>query len=251
MKNAAAHVPDDSESLDLSAYTASMPTTLTFAARLTGLRAAYALAVAALLLLNGCTGVTTPAVVVPSAAPAAATQSAPASADVKTSATPVAPAAPGAALQAPPAPAQAAPSAPVATSPAKAAPPSAKAGAPASAPSPSAQKKESAAPETANQKAPPLDLALLEQRLKETPAIGVLTKITLKNQVDDLLAQFRNFYAGKLKTTLGELRHSYDLLVLKVLSLLQDSDAALAAAIAGSREAIWGILSDPAKFAKI
>ena len=59
------------------------------------------------------------------------------------------------------------------------------------------------------------------------------------------------FYQGKLKTTLAELRRSYDLLVLKVLSLLQDSDPALASAIVASREAIWGILSDPAKFATI
>ena len=77
----------------------------------------------------------------------------------------------------------------------------------------------------------------------------MLTKITLKNQVDDLLNQFRAFYQGKLKTDLANLRRSYDLLVLKVLSLLQDSDQALATAIVASREAIWGILSDPAKFA--
>ena len=36
---------------------------------------------------------------------------------------------------------------------------------------------------------PPLDLTTLESRLKETKAIGVFTKITLKNQVDDLLNQ--------------------------------------------------------------
>jgi len=34
-----------------------------------------------------------------------------------------------------------------------------------------------------------------------------------------------------------------------VLSLLQDGDPSLAAAIVASREAIWGILSDPVKFA--
>jgi hypothetical protein len=112
-------------------------------------------------------------------------------------------------------------------------------------------KKDSTAPDVAKQKAPPLDLASLEMRLKETKAIGVLTKIALKNQVDDLLDQFRNFYQGKLKTTLAELRRPYDLLVLKVLSLLQDSDPALASAIVASREAIWGILSNPAKFATI
>ena len=99
--------------------------------------------------------------------------------------------------------------------------------------------------------APPLDLKALETRLKDTNAIGVYTKLTLKNQVDDLLDEFRAFYQGKLKTTLAELRRSYDLLVLKVLTLLQDGDPPLASAIVASREAIWGILSDPAKFATI
>lgn len=106
-------------------------------------------------------------------------------------------------------------------------------------------------PEVAQPKPAQLDLASLEQRLKDTKAIGLLTKITLKNQVDDLLSQFRAHYQGKLKRDLADLRRSYDLLILKVLSLLQDSDQSLAAAIATSREAIWGILSDPAKFAKI
>jgi hypothetical protein len=46
---------------------------------------------------------------------------------------------------------------------------------------------------------PPLDLKALEQQLKETKAIGMLTKLSLKNQVDDLLGQFRDYYAGRLK----------------------------------------------------
>ena len=110
--------------------------------------------------------------------------------------------------------------------------------------------KDVVAQNAATPKAAPLDLTSLETRLKETQAIGFMTKIALKNQVDDLLNQFRAFYAGKLKTTLAELRRPYDLLVLKVLSLLQDSDPSLAAAIVASREAIWGILSDRMKFAK-
>jgi len=47
------------------------------------------------------------------------------------------------------------------------------------------------------------------------------------------------------------LRQEYDLLIIKVLSLLQNGDPTLAAAISSSREAIWGILMDPNKFAKI
>jgi cytoskeletal protein RodZ len=135
---------------------------------------------------------------------------------------------------------------------AKAAPPDAKAPAKAAAPAAPAPKKEAAAADaTKQQPAAPLDLASLETRLKNTQAIGVLTKLSLKNQVDDLLNQFRAFYQGKLKTTLAELRRPYDLLILKVLSLLQDKDPPLATDLAASREAIWGILSDPVKFAKI
>jgi hypothetical protein len=95
---------------------------------------------------------------------------------------------------------------------------------------------------------PPLDLTSLEKRLKETDAIGVFTKLTLKNQIDDLLDRFRAHYEGKTKTSLSELRQPFDLLILKVLSLLQDRESSLAKAILASREAIWGILSDPDKF---
>ena len=97
--------------------------------------------------------------------------------------------------------------------------------------------------------AAPLDLASLETRLRETEAIGLMTKLSLRNQVDDLVNQFRAFYAGRLETTLEELRHPFNLLMLKVLSLLQGKDPSLAAALSGSREAIWAILSDRVKFA--
>jgi hypothetical protein len=79
----------------------------------------------------------------------------------------------------------------------------------------------------------------LEKRLRDTSAIGVFTKLALKNEVDDLLNRFRAFHAGRGGTTLGMLRESFDLLVLKVVSLLQDKDALLARDISTSREALW------------
>jgi hypothetical protein len=112
------------------------------------------------------------------------------------------------------------------------------------------RKKESAAAPGKQEASPPLDLASLEQRLRDTKAIGVFTKISLKNQVDDLLTQFRAFHQGG-KGVLTELREKYNLLLLKVLSLLQGSDPVLAQAVAASREAIWGLLADPAKFATL
>ena len=96
-----------------------------------------------------------------------------------------------------------------------------------------------------------LDLEGLEQRLRDTPAIGVFTKLSLKNQVNDLLAEFRGFHDGKVKVPLANLRQQYEQLLLKVVTLLQDSDVPLAKAVSSSREAIWGILADPKTFAKI
>ena len=96
-----------------------------------------------------------------------------------------------------------------------------------------------------------LDLKTLTDQLKGTKAIGVFTKLSLKNKVDDLLDRFREHYQGKATPTMSELRQAYDLLMMKVLSLLQDSDPQLASAIVSSREAIWGLLSDPKKFAAL
>jgi len=96
--------------------------------------------------------------------------------------------------------------------------------------------------------AAPLDLKSLEARLRQTKAIGMLTKLSLKNQVDDLLKEFRAYHQRQGTATLAELRRNYDMLLLKVLSLLQDSDPTLARDIVRSRAAIWDILADPEKF---
>ncbi len=115
-----------------------------------------------------------------------------------------------------------------------------------------AAKKESATSGSGKPAATtPLNLTTLEKRLRETSAIGVFTKVALKNQVDDLLDRFRAHYQGRTKTSLAELRQAYDMLLLKVLSLLQDDDPTLARMIGLSREPIWGILADPVKFATL
>jgi hypothetical protein len=98
---------------------------------------------------------------------------------------------------------------------------------------------------------PTLDLTALKEQLKSTKAIGLMTKLTLKNQVDDLLDGFRDLYAGKGKNTMPQLRQSYDMLMMKVLSLLQDKDQKLASDIVASREVIWNLLADPKKFAAL
>jgi hypothetical protein len=93
-----------------------------------------------------------------------------------------------------------------------------------------------------------LDFTSLGTRLRTTKAIGVLTKLSVKNQADDLLGQFREYHKQDGGATLPDLRRSYDMLVLKLLSLVQDGDPPLAMDINRSRTAIWDILSDQSKF---
>jgi hypothetical protein len=95
----------------------------------------------------------------------------------------------------------------------------------------------------------PLDVDALKTRLRDTDAIGLFTKIALKNQVDDLLEQFRAQHIdGQSNGGVAALREPYDLLVLKVLALIQDADPTLARTVAASREAIWAILADRETF---
>jgi hypothetical protein len=93
-----------------------------------------------------------------------------------------------------------------------------------------------------------LDFGSLVTRLRETKAIGVMTKLSVKNQSDDLLEKFRAYHRQQGTLTLSELRRSYDMLLLKLLALLQDGDPPLAKDIDRSRSAIWEILADPRKF---
>ena len=90
-----------------------------------------------------------------------------------------------------------------------------------------------------------LDIGSLEKRLRETKAIGVLSKLALKNQIDDLLASFRK--AHESGESVAPLRRPYENLLGKV-QLLLDSDPRLASEVSPSREAIWRVLIDPEKF---
>lgn len=115
-------------------------------------------------------------------------------------------------------------------------------------PSEQPRREENAASSGKKPASPALDLASLKKRLRETEALGFFTKLSLKNQVDDLVEQFRAFHEGRGRPRLAELRERYDLLLLKVLSLLQESDPPLACDISASRETLWNLLADPAKF---
>ena len=95
------------------------------------------------------------------------------------------------------------------------------------------------------------DLEALAAGLRDTEALGFFTKLALKNEVDDLLDGLRGYHAERRGGSLKRLRERFDLLLLKVRTLLQDDDWALAAKLTAGREALWNQLADPAEFAQI
>ena len=150
-----------------------------------------------------------------------------------------------------PAPVAPAPSAPPPITKKPATPPPPKSAAPATPAREAADKTASSVAKTPGPAAAPLDLKELKQELKDTKAIGIFSKITLKNQMDDLLGRLRKYHQGQANPPLTDLRRSYELLVMKLMSLVQDDDKKLASDIAASREAIWALLADPKKFASL
>jgi hypothetical protein len=103
-----------------------------------------------------------------------------------------------------------------------------------------------AAPEPA---ASSLDLDGLETQLRKTKAIGVFTKLELKGQVEDLIKDMDNYHRNRSKLSLQQLEERFDLLVMKLLVLLQDGDPKLHHEIASARPVLWTSLADPDQFA--
>lgn len=91
----------------------------------------------------------------------------------------------------------------------------------------------------------------LVARLRKTGAIGLLTKLALKNQIDDLIGEFREFHAGVGNTELSVLKDQFNLLLMKVVTLLQDDDPILFQDIVSTREILWTNFADPEKFGRL
>ena len=99
--------------------------------------------------------------------------------------------------------------------------------------------------------APPLDLDGLETRLRQTRAIGLFTKLELKGQVEDLVEEVDLYHRSKGSLSLAQLQEHFDLLVMKLLILVQDEDPVLSKEIATARPTLWTTLADPVQFSSI
>jgi type IV secretory pathway VirB10-like protein len=119
--------------------------------------------------------------------------------------------------------------------------------APEVAPGTQARPEPEPAPGTARE---PLDLDGLAQRLQQSHAIGVFTKLKLKNEFDDLLEDLRALREGRSGATLADLRERYDLLLMKVIALLDGRDTELSHDLLASRDEIWTSLRQHATLAE-
>jgi hypothetical protein len=117
-------------------------------------------------------------------------------------------------------------------------------------PAPEAEPPEPAPEASAPPEPPDFEFETLETRLRETKALGFFTKLELKNQIDGLMQEVRDYHQQEAGN-LPEIREEFDLLVMKVMTLLQDEEAELASEIANARGELWAILADPQRFAEL
>jgi len=87
---------------------------------------------------------------------------------------------------------------------------------------------------------PVFDIDVLIERVKETDAVGVFTKLSLKNQIDDLLERAVEVTQAPAPEYVEQLRNEFEGLLLKTVTLLNNGeDYTLAEDIYLAREQLW------------
>lgn len=91
----------------------------------------------------------------------------------------------------------------------------------------------------------------LYEDLENTKAIGIFTKLSIKNNATRLQESFGAYHKGERPPDLEDLRHRYNLMVQEMMVLVQDKDPELAREIQDTKQLLWSILSDPEKYESI
>lgn len=93
-----------------------------------------------------------------------------------------------------------------------------------------------------------LDLEQLENGIRKTKAVGMMTKLKLKGEINDLLDEVETYHGGSSPFALEQVREHFDLLYMKVVSLIQDKDPDLHLQLCASWDLMWDSLQDPLQF---
>jgi len=95
------------------------------------------------------------------------------------------------------------------------------------------------------------DYSALVDGISKSKQLGLMTKLSIRKDANGFLKSMGAFHDGKSDLTLDQLHEQYDVMVTKLLVLVQDKDQALAADINDARDDLWATLSDAEKFAKL
>jgi len=84
-----------------------------------------------------------------------------------------------------------------------------------------------------------IDVEVLTARLKKTKAIGLFTKLAIRNDVSDLMSDVKHYRKkSMLDSKIEEIRESFEGLLMKIIALLDD-DPELSRDMYVGRESIW------------
>ena len=96
-----------------------------------------------------------------------------------------------------------------------------------------------------------VDFESLEKRIRKTKSIGVMTKLKLSNDIKKLLGELKTFQAGNSSLTLEQEREHFDLLYMKVVTMVQKKDPELFHQLCNSWDPIWVALQDEENLKKV
>lgn len=93
-----------------------------------------------------------------------------------------------------------------------------------------------------------VDLEILADMLARTTAVSLFTKLSLKKDINKVLARMEDYHAGRGKFSLEQLEEQYNLLLMKIAAHLQDKDLKTHKHLCNAWLVIWEDLKDPARF---
>lgn len=93
-----------------------------------------------------------------------------------------------------------------------------------------------------------VDLEILADMLAKTSAVGLLTKLSLKKDINKVLSRLEDFHNGRGRFALVQLEEQYNLLLMKIATYLQDKDLATHRHLCNAWLVIWEDLKDPERF---
>ena len=96
-----------------------------------------------------------------------------------------------------------------------------------------------------------VDLRMLTAALRDTKAVGTMTKIRLRNDINRVLGRLERWHGNKGRFTLDQLQEQYHLLLMKIATLIHDDDLVLHQQLCNAWAGIWLDLKDPDRFRQV